>query len=102
MQASLPQLRVRATERGLEIAGKGLFVIYDVPSKVEGDRGRHPQGFQSMLRKILDTGKVRRVQWSVLLVEDPALVDAVLDLILRYGGSALVVEGTFTHILPER
>jgi hypothetical protein len=92
----------QVTERGLEIRGKALFVIYDVPSKVEGDRGRHPQGFQSMLRKILDTGKVRRMQWSVLAVEDPALLEQLLDLILRYGGSALVVEGSYTHILPER
>jgi hypothetical protein len=92
----------QVTERGLEIRGKALFVIYDVPSKVEGDRGRHPPGFRSMLRKILDTGKVRRMQWSVLAVEDPALLEPLLDLILRYGGSALVVEGGYTHILPER
>jgi hypothetical protein len=85
----------------LEIRGKGLFVIYDVPSKVVGDRGRHPPGFRSTLRKILDTGKVRRMQWSVLAVEDPSLLEPLLDLILRYGGSALIVEGTFTHILPE-
>jgi hypothetical protein len=92
----------QVTERGLEIRGKALFVIYDVPSKVEGDRGRHPPGFRSVLRKILDTGKVRRMQWSVLAVEDPALLEPLLDLILRYGGSALVVEGSYTHILPER
>jgi hypothetical protein len=92
----------QVTERGLEIRGKTLFVIYDVPSELDGDRGRHPQGFRNMLRKILDTGKVHRVQWSVLAVEDPALIDPLINLILRYGGSALVVEGTYTHILPER
>jgi hypothetical protein len=91
----------QVTERGLEIRGKALFVIYDVPSKVEGDRGRHPPGFRSMLRKMLDTGKVHRVQWSVLAVEDPALLEPLIDLIVRYGGSALVVKGTFSHIVPR-
>jgi hypothetical protein len=85
----------------VEIRGRGLFVIYDVPSKVVGDRGRHPHGFHYMLGKLLDTGKVRRVQWSVLAVEDPSLIEPLLDLILRYNGSALVVEGSYTHILPE-
>ena len=92
----------QVTERGLEIHGKGVFVIYDVPARLDGDRGRHPQGFQSMLRKLLDTGKVRRVQWSVLAVEDPSLIEPLLNLILRYNGYALVVEGSYTHILPER
>jgi hypothetical protein len=93
---------IQVAEHGVEVRGWGVFVIYDVPSKVVGDRGRHPQGFQSTLRKLLDTGKVRRVQWSVLAVEDPALLEPLIDLILRYGGSALVVEGGYTHILPER
>jgi len=92
---------LQVTERGLEIRGKATFVIYDVPSKVEGERGRHPRGFRYLLNKFLDTGKVRRVQWSVLAVEDPALIKPLLDLILRYNGSVLVVEGTFTHVLPE-
>jgi hypothetical protein len=91
----------QVTERGLEIRGKALFVIYDVPSELDGDRGRHPARFRYLLDKILDTGKVRRVQWSVLAVEDRALLEPLINLILRYGGSALVVEGTYTHILPE-
>jgi hypothetical protein len=92
----------QVTERGLEIRGKGLFVIYDVPSKVVGERGRHPRGFRYLLNKFLDTGKVHRVQWSVLAVEDPALIEPLLNLILRYNGYALVVEGSYISILPER
>ena len=92
----------QVTERGLEIRGKALFVIYDVPSKVVGERGMHPRGFRYLLNKFLDTGKVRRVQWSVLAVEDPSLIEPLLNLILRYNGYALVVEGTYTHIMPER
>jgi hypothetical protein len=93
---------IQVAEHGVEVRGWGVFIIYDVPAKLKGDRGLHPRGFQYMLQKLLDTGKIRRVQQSVLLVEDPALVDAVLNLILRYGGSALVVEGGYTHYLPER
>jgi hypothetical protein len=97
MQASL-----KVTEKGLEVHGKGLFIIYDVPAKVVGDRGRHPPSFRYLLKKFIDSGRVSRIQASVLLVEDPALIEPLLNLILRYNGSALVVEGSYTHILPER
>jgi hypothetical protein len=93
---------IRVAEHGVEVRGWGVFVIYDVPAKLKGDRGLHPQGFQSTLRKIIDTGRVRRIQASVLAVEDPALLEPLLNLILRYGGSALVIEGGYTHYLPER
>jgi hypothetical protein len=92
----------QVTEKGLEIRGKGLLLIYDIPVRVVGERGLHPKGFQYMLKKFIDTGRISRLQASVLLVEDPALLEPLLDLILRYGGSALVVEGSYTHILPER
>ena len=91
----------QVTEKGLEIRGKGVFVIYDVPSKVIGERGRHPARFRYLLNKILDSGKVHRVQWSVLAVEDPSLIEPLLNLILRYGGYVLLVEGHFIHVLPE-
>jgi hypothetical protein len=90
---------LKVTEKGLEVCGKGLFIIYDVPVRVVGDRGLHPQGFQSMLKKFIDSGRVTRLQASVLLVEDRALLEPLINLILRYNGSALVVEGSYVHYL---
>jgi hypothetical protein len=81
--------------------GQAVFIVYDVPARLDGDRGRHPQGFQSMLRKFLDSGRVRRVQASVLAVEDPALIEPLLNLILRYGGAALLIEGSYNHYLSR-
>jgi len=93
---------VLAEEKSIGVRGKGLFVAYDVPCyKVEDGRGHQPSRFHYMLRKILETGKVHQVQRSLLLVEDPALLNAVVDLVTRYGGSVLVLEGTYTF-LPER
>jgi len=85
-----------------KVWGRGVFVAYDVPCrKVKENRGLHPRGFRYMMRKILESGKVHQVQQSLLLVEDPALLNSIVELVLRYGGSVLVLEGTYTF-LPER
>jgi hypothetical protein len=81
--------------------GKAVLVVYDVPVRVVGERGLHPRGFQTSLRRLLDTGKIRRVQGSTLIVEDPALLEPLINLIISYNGSIILVEGAFSCILPR-
>ena len=91
------------TARGLKIQGKGVLVAYDVPcTRVREGHGIQPSGFHSTLRKLLDTGKATQVQRSVLLVEDASILPALLSLLERYGASVVVVEGSYTMLLPER
>jgi len=92
---------LQVTERGMEFRGKGTLIIYDVPAKVIGERGRHPARFRYLIKKFIDSGRVSRLQGSVLLVEDPSLIEPLIDLIVRFGGSVLLVQGHYADIIPR-
>ena len=94
---------LQLAEKGVELRGRGVLVAYDVPcNRVREGRGLQPSGFHYTMRKILDTGKVYPLQRSVLLVEDASILPALLSLLERYGASVVVVEGSYTMLLPER
>jgi len=91
-------------EESVVISGRGFIVCYDVPSLGTGESGGGipPRGFHSTLKKLLESGKVERLQESVLFVEDERTLSVLLDLLKRYHASALVVEGSYRLFLPER
>ncbi|MEM4570198.1 MAG: hypothetical protein QXE66_02700 [Desulfurococcaceae archaeon] len=83
--------------KAIKFTGYGIVVCYDVPTlEVREGRGVVTSLHNSVIRKLEAAGKVTRLQHSVILVEDPAALPLVIDVLERVNARYLVVEGRIT------